>query len=104
MCMCVSGVLGLTSSYLTWKVAVSRHPAAQVPVCLHKILFHDKASSWESTILLLNPSPPAKHTLLQYFCMTIAQYTPPPPTPPLNATHRTILAMAISCKGQEVVV
>jgi len=44
--------------------------------------------------------PPAKHTLLQYYCTTIAQYTPPPPTPPLNVIHHTILAMAISCNGQ----
>ena len=25
----------------------------------------------------VNPNPPAKPTLLQYYCTTIAQYTPP---------------------------
>jgi len=46
--------------------------------------------------------PPAKHTPLQYYCTTIAQYTPPPPTPPLNVIHHTIFAMGISSKGQRV--
>ena len=40
--------------------------------------------------------------LWQYYCTTIAQYTPPPPTPPFYAIHHTILVMAISCKGQRL--
>jgi len=36
---------------------------------------------------------------LQYYCTTIAQFTPPP-DPPLYAVHYTILVMAISYKGQ----
>jgi len=46
------------------------------------------------------PLPPVLPALLQYYCTPIAQYTPPPPTPLLYAIHHTILAMAISCKGQ----
>ena len=44
-------------------------------------------------------SPPSKPTLMQN-CMAIAQYTPPSPDLPFVARHQTILAMAISCKGQ----
>jgi len=50
--------------------------------------------------ILLLPPPPALPTLLQYYYTTIAQYATPPPTPPLYAIHNTILAVAISCKGQ----
>ena len=50
-------------------------------VSLYKILFHFKALLWESIILLL-PPPAAKPTLLQHYCTTIAQYTPPPTEPP----------------------
>jgi len=47
------------------------------------------------------PPWPANPTLLQYYCTTIAQYTPPPaPTPPSYAIQHTILVLAISCKGQ----
>jgi len=71
----------------------------------YKILFHDKAFSWESSILLLTPAP-AKHTLLQYYGPTIAQYTPPPPTPPLNAINHTILRWKyrVKAKAQSPVV
>jgi len=41
------------------------------------------------------PTPPAKPTLLQYYCTTIAQYTRPPPTPPFYAIHHTILVSNI---------
>jgi len=47
--------------------------------------------------------PPAKPTLLQYYCTTIARYTPLPTSPPVYAIHRTVLVMAISCNGQVVV-
>jgi len=47
----------------------------------------------------LAPSP-ALPALLQCYCTSIAQYTTPPPTPHVYAMHNTILAMAISCKGQ----
>ena len=46
------------------------------------------------------PSPPAKSIFLQFYCTTVAQYTPPPPTPPFYGIHHSILVMAISCKGQ----
>jgi len=68
-------------------------------ISLYTILFHFKASLWES-IILLCPPPPAKPTRLQYYCTAIAQYTPPHRPPPLYAIHHTILVMAISCKGQ----
>jgi len=67
---------------------------------LYKIVIHFKALLWESIILLL-PPPPAKPTLLQYYCTTIAQYTPPTPIPPFHAIHHTISVMAISCEGQQ---
>jgi len=44
---------------------------------LYKILFHFKALLWESIVLSFTPPPLAKPILLQYFCTTIAQYTPP---------------------------
>ena len=47
---------------------------------LYKIMSHGKALSWESIIFLLTP-PTRKHTLLQYYCTTIAQYTPPSTDP-----------------------
>ena len=49
---------------------------------LHKILFRFKALLWESIILLIPPPQPEKPTLLQYYCTTIAQYTPPHTDPP----------------------
>jgi len=47
------------------------------------------------------PHPSALPTLLQYHCTSIPQYTTPPPTSLLNAIHDTVLALAISCKGQD---
>ena len=67
-------------------------------VSLYKILFHFNAFLWESIILLLLP-PPAKPTLWQYYCTTIAQYTLLPPTLSFYAIHHTIFVIAISCKG-----
>jgi len=40
---------------------------------LYKIMFCSKALVWESILLLVLP-PPAKPTLLQYYCTTIAHY------------------------------
>jgi len=68
---------------------------------LYKILFHFKALLWES-IILLCPHPPAKPTLLQYYCASIAQYTSPHRPPLWYVIHYTILVMAVSCKGQAV--
>jgi len=48
---------------------------------LYNIVFHCKALVWESIIIVL-PPPPVKPTVLQYYCTNIAQYTPPPLTPP----------------------
>ena len=53
---------------------------------------------WGPSILVL--PPPGKPTLLQYYCTTIALYTPPHRPPPWYAIHHTILVMAISCKRQ----
>ena len=66
---------------------------------LHKIFLHSKAFLHQSIILLL-PPPSALLTRLQYYCTSDVQYTTPHPTPLVVAIHYTILAMAISCKGQ----
>ena len=46
------------------------------------------------------PPTPATPTLLQYYCTTFAQYTPPHRPPPLYAIHHTLLVMATLCEGQ----
>jgi len=46
-----------------------------LPVGLYKILFHFKASLWES-ILLSSPSQPTTHPIAIYYWTTIAQYAP----------------------------
>ena len=66
---------------------------------LYKILFRDKALSWESIILLLTP-PTCEAYAIEILLHDHCAIHAPPPTPPLNAIHHTILAMAISCKGQ----
>jgi len=71
----------------------------RIQISLYKILFPFKALLSESIILLL-PPPAAKPTLLQHYCTTIAQYTPPPTQHPFAAIPYSILVMAISCKGQ----
>jgi len=43
---------------------------------LYKTFFYFKALLWES-IIFIPPPPLAKPTLLQYYCTTIAQHTPP---------------------------
>jgi len=75
------------SSYCsTWRLAFTPH------WCTSQLCCVSRSSSY--------PPPPFNPTLLQYYCTTIAQYIPPTPTPPLHAIHNTILAMAITCKGQ----
>jgi len=71
----------------------------QVPIGLYKIFVHSIAGMYSAIIMSL-PPPSAFLTLLQYFCTTNVEDTPPHPTPLMYAIHRTILAMAISCKGQ----
>ena len=66
---------------------------------LYKIFFYFEAFSHETTILS-PPRQPALPTLVQYYCTTIGQYTPPPPTSRLYTTHHTILIITISCEGQ----
>ena len=62
--------------------------------------------SFTSRILCTNqsslhsPRPPALPTLLQYDCMTVAQYTTLPATSLLYAIHHTILVMTLACKRQ----
>jgi len=68
-------------------------------VGLYKILFHFKASLWQSIILLLPPPPTKAYPiaiLLHDHCAIHAR----PLTPPVYAIHHTIFVMAISCKGQ----
>jgi len=65
---------------------------------LYKIFVHVEAVVHESNIIF-GRLPPALPALLQYYCTTMAQYTPPP-TPLVYAIHHTRLVMAISCKGQ----
>jgi len=50
--------------------------------------------------MLPAPRPPARPTLVQYYCTMIGPYTTPLPTSRLYAIHHTILAITISCKGQ----
>jgi len=64
-------------------------------------LFHDKALSWESIIILLTP-PTCEAYAIEILLHDHCAIHAPPPTPPLNAIHHTILAMAISCKGLPV--
>jgi len=79
-------------------VAWSRIPeGSRVSPC--KILFYFKALLWESIILLLA----LPHLQSLPYCNTIGRpfrNIRPPPTPLSYAIHHTILAMAISCKGQ----
>jgi len=66
---------------------------------VYKILFHFKAFCGSPSSFYIGSST-AKPTPMQYSCMTIAQYSAPPPTYRLYAIYHTILAMAISCEGQ----
>jgi len=75
------------------------NPEPDYVFSLHKILFHDKALSWKSIILLLT-SPTCKAYPIAILLHDHCAIHAPPPTPPLNTKHHTILAMAISCKGQ----
>ena len=49
------------------------------------------------SIILYVPAPPVLPTLLHNYRTTIAQYTTPPPEPPLYAIHHTIWVMVILC-------
>jgi len=72
-------------------------------VSLYTILFHFKDFMWESMILsLLPPTCKPYHItiLLHHHCAIYA----PPTDPPFYNIHHTILVIAISCKGQFVVV
>jgi len=73
----------VTGSDARVSVTVASQLLRRLAACalrLYKIMLHDKVLSWESIVLLLTP-PPEKYTLLQYYCTTIAQYTPPPTAP-----------------------
>jgi len=80
--------------------APNLHTTPQPQLRLHKIVFHLEACMHKSIILVL-PSPACiAHNsvlLLHDYC---AVYDPPRP-PPAYAIHHTILAMAISCEGQD---
>jgi len=73
--------------------AAGSRPERRGGLALTRYCFTIKPSSWESIILLLTP-PTCKAyptaILLHDHCAIHA----PPPTPPLNAIHHTILAMA----------
>ena len=66
---------------------------------LYKIMFHDNALSWESIILSMPPRNCKAYSIAILLHDHCAIQAPPPP-PPLNTIHYTILAMAVSCKGQ----
>ena len=70
-------------------------------VGLYKILFYTKAFVHESIILLLPPPTCIACTIAILLHIYCAIYDAPP-TPLLYAIHYTILATAISCKGQAV--
>ena len=74
--------------------------SATYPLILYKILFHFKALSSESIILLLPHSTCKAYPIALLLHDHWAIYAPiTTPPPPLCHTH-TILVMAISCKGQ----
>jgi len=58
--------------------AQTQHPlgAAGGYISLYQILFYITDLMWESIIPVM-PPPPANPTVLQYYCTTIAQHTPP---------------------------
>jgi len=69
----------------------STAPLPRLALSLYKILFYVKALLWESIILLSPPPSPAKPTLLQYYCTTIALYKLPHRPPlcmPYNIHYR----------------
>jgi len=70
-------------------------------VRLYKRLVHFEAYAHESTILLLPPPTCIARTIAILVHVYCAIYDAPP-TPPLYAIHKTVLATAISCKGQRV--
>ena len=78
-------------------IAILLHPRE---VDLYKRFFYFGTLVHESIIHSLPPRPPALTTRLQYYCTHIAQSTILPPDLVLYAIYRTILVMAISCKGQ----
>jgi len=67
---------------------------------LYKILFYFEAFVHESIILLLPTPTCIARTIAMLFHVYCAIYDATPPTPPVYATHHTILVMAISCEGQ----
>jgi len=68
-------------------LAFTRYCSTSSRVCTNQSPFHSSG-------------PPALRILLQYYCTAIGQHTTPHPTPFVYTIHHTILAMAISCKGQ----
>ena len=83
---------------------VSYHPAPpgtswQSPVSLYKIVFHFEAFVHES-IILLNPPPICTARTIAMLLHVHCAIYDAPPTLLVYAIHHTILAMAISCKGQ----
>jgi len=100
------GGLGLAPGLAPREMVIAREKGSLLvgvidvlQVGIYKIFFHFEAFVHESILLVL-PPPLALLTPLQYYCTDIAQNTTLPPTPLLYAIHHTILAIAISCKGQ----
>jgi len=89
--------LALMRSHGNWRVPTSAREGGWP---LQDTVFVHYNAILQYSIILVLPPPSALLTLLQYYRTTIAQYTTPHPTPLLNAIHHTILAVAISCKGQ----
>ena len=92
-----------------WCVYVYTCSNEDSSLSLDQILFYFEVEAFvhESIIRVtpcIAPLPPAFPAQLQYCCTSISQYTTPPrPTFCMPYTiHQTVLAMAISCKGQLV--
>ena len=70
-------------------------------VALYRIFVDSKAFLHLSIIRLLPSPPPALLTISQYLLLHgYCAICDPHPTPLVYAIHHTILAVAISCKGQ----
>jgi len=80
------------------RASFSTSPSAS-ELSLYKILFHFKASLFES-IILLCPPPTCNAYPIAVLLRDHCAIYPRLPTPPFYAIHHTILVMATSCKGQ----
>jgi len=73
-----------------------------MPFGLYTILFYFTDLVWESIILVLLPLTCKAYAIAIQSHDYCAVFDPPP-TPLVYAMHHAILAMAMSCKGQDAV-